>query len=173
MTLNANSYREVLRKKLEESDMGLPQPAPCAAKETTYSGVLDSLREKLFGPNNAQETPVMGDTGVATEDAYQHSSEAPNSAVSSTAVMGPESEEATLTAEDLNDLATDTIAEVLNSVKELRDQVKKENPKKAALVRRIYDHLLKGKEKITAEILKAAEEEKGGVNATKKEGLGA
>lgn len=156
MTLNANSYREILRKKLEESDCGLPQPAAVPAKEAAYAGVLDSLREKLFGPDNVQETP----TGVATEDAYQHSSEAPNSTVSSTAVMGPESEEATLTAEDLNDLATDTIAEVLNSVKELRDQVKKENPKKAALVRRIYDHLLKGKEKITAEILKSHEDEK-------------
>jgi len=153
MTLNANSYREVLRKKLKESDMGLPQPAVApVAKEATYSGVLDSLREKLFGPINAQESSC----GVATEDSYQDSPES----VSSTEVMGPESEEATLTAEDLNDLATDTIAEVLNSVKELRDQVKKENPKKAALVRRIYDHLLKGKDKITAEILKSHEEEK-------------
>jgi hypothetical protein len=160
MTLNANSYRDILRKKLEESDCGLPQPTVVPAKEATYSGVLDSLREKLFGPDNVQETPTGVDTGVATEDAYQHSSEAPNSAVSSNAVMGPESEEAELTAEDLNDLATDTIAEVLNSVKELRDQVKKENPKKAALVRRIYDHLLKGKEKITAEILKSHEDEK-------------
>jgi len=159
MTLNATSYREVLRKKLEESDCGLPQPAVASAKEATYSGVLDSLREKLFGPDNGQVAPGAA-TGVATEDAYQHSSEAPNSAVSSNAVMGPELEEAELTAEDLNDLATDTIAEVLNSVKELRDQVKKENPKKAALVRRIYDHLLKGKEKITAEILKSHEDEK-------------
>ncbi len=156
MTLNANSYREILRKKLEESDMGLPQPA-CApvAKEATYSGVLDSLREKLFGPNNVQETSC----GVATEDAYQDSPHAPK-VMGTAEAMGPESDEATLTAEDLNDLATDTIAEVLNSVKELRDQVKKENPKKAALVRRIYDHLLKGKEKITAEILKSHEEEK-------------
>jgi hypothetical protein len=155
MTLNANCYREVLRKKLEESDLGLPQPAcaPAPAKEAAYSGVLDSLREKLFGPNNVQET------GVATEDAYQDSPEAPK-VVGTAEVMGPEADEATLTAEDLNDLATDTIAEVLNSVKELRDQVKKENPKKAALVRRIYDHLLKGKEKITAEILKSHEEEK-------------
>lgn len=156
MTLNANSYREVIRKKLEESDMGLPkQPQMGSAKESAYSGVLDSLREKLFGPTNVQETSC----GMATEDSYQDSPEISNPA-DTAEVMGPESEEATLTADDLNDLATDTIAEVLNSVKELRDQVKKENPKKAALVRRIYDHLLKGKEKITAEILKSHEDEK-------------
>lgn len=155
MTLNANSYRTVLRKKLEESDCGLPQPTAVPAKEAVYSGVLDSLREKLFGPNNVEETTC----GVATEDAYQDVPDSPK-VVSSAESMGPESEEPTLTADDLNDLATDTIAEVLNSIKELRDQVKKENPKKAALVRRIYDHLLKGKDKITAEILKSHEEEK-------------
>lgn len=156
MTLNANCYREVLRKKLEESDMGLPQPVGTpVAKEAIHSGVLDSLRERLFGPINGQESSG----GIATEDSYQDAPKAPT-VVGTAEVMGPESDEATLTAEDLNDLATDTIAEVLNSVKELRDQVKKENPKKAALVRRIYDHLLKGKEKITAEILKSHEEEK-------------
>jgi len=160
MTLNANSYREVLRQKLVESDAGLQQVAPVSspAKEATYSGVLDSLREKLFGPqNDAQATPTdipeTSVTTVATEDAYQDAPEAIEP-------IGPHNDEVALTADDLNDLATDTIAEVLNSIKELRDQVKKENPKKAALVRRIYDHLLKGKDKITAEILKSHEEEK-------------
>lgn len=164
MTLNVNRYREILRKQLVESDtvptlQTIPTIKPVAHSN---SGVLDSLREKLFGPKDCNSTdtecinasPAVA--GVATEDAYKDSPETLHEPVA----IGAESDEATLTADDLNDLATDTLAEVLMTIKELRDNVKKEDPKKAALIRRIYDHLLRGKDKITAEILKSHNEEK-------------
>lgn len=171
MTLNETMYRDVLRKRFVESDYQDTENVPVPVPNGASSGVLDALREKLFGAVNAPTTstdvgdangPVGASVGqpiVATEDTTNiepvSELEAPTPKI-----MGPEADEASLTADDLNDLATDTIAEVLNSIKELRDTVKKENPKKAALVRRIYDHLLKGKDKITAEILKSHEEEK-------------
>lgn len=60
--------------------------------------------------------------------------------------------------EELGDLATDTVHEVLLYLKDLRDKFKEEDPKKAQLVRKMYDHILKGKEKIVAEMIKAEEE---------------
>jgi hypothetical protein len=145
-----------------------------AEKPCYETDVLTKLREKLFGA--AESVAGMEDSGDATgpeahdgaavgpeglvksEDTYQEQPKAdPMSAA------GDESEEEpSLSSDDLGDMATDTIMDILVSIKELRDKVKKEDPKKAALIRRIYDHLLKGKEKITAEILKSAEEEKTG-----------
>jgi hypothetical protein len=177
---DSNTYRESIRKRLDESDslgIGGVHPQKEAEKPRYESDVLTKLREKLFGA--AESVAGMEDAGEAAgvethdgaavgpegqlkaEDTYQ------DQPVGAT---GAEEGEPELSSDDLGDMATDTIMDILGSIKELRDKVKKEDPKKAALIRRIYDHLLKGKEKITAEILKAAEEEKGGVNA-KKEGL--
>jgi len=180
---DSNTYRESIRKRLDESDslgIGGVHPQKEAEKPRYESDVLTKLREKLFGA--AESVAGMEDAGEAAgvqthdgaavgpegqlkaEDTYQDQPEG------STPVSGVEEGEPELSSDDLGDMATDTIMDILGSIKDLRDKVKKEDPKKAALIRRIYDHLLKGKEKITAEILKAAEEEKGGVNA-KKEGL--
>lgn len=144
-----------------------------AEKPCYETDVLSKLREKLFGAETesvagmedsgdavgpeAHDGAAVGPEGqIKTEDTYQEQPKAdPTSAVG-----GETEEEPNLSSDDLGDMATDTIMDILVSIKELRDKVKKEDPKKAALIRRIYDHLLKGKEKITAEILKAAEEEK-------------
>ena len=181
---DTNSYREQIRKRLDESDsldMGGIKHNEAACKPQYETDVLAKLREKLFG---AEESVAgMEDSGdavgtethdgakvgpegqIKTEDTYQEQPKGDPTAP----VGGSEEGEPELSSDDLGDMATDTIMDILNSIKELRDKVKKEDPKKAALIRRIYDHLLKGKEKITAEILKAAEEEKAG-GAVKNEG---
>ncbi len=180
---DSTAYREQIRKRLDESDsmgVGGVHLNKEAVKPQYETDVLSKLREKLFGA--AESVAGMEDAGDATgpethdgatvdaktgtvkaEDTYQDQPEG------DAPVAGAEEGEPELSADDLGDMATDTIMDILNSIKELRDKVKKEDPKKAALIRRIYDHLLKGKEKITAEILKAAEEEKAG-GAPKNEG---
>lgn len=181
---DTNSYREQIRKRLEESDslgIGTIKREESAEKPQYESDVLSKLREKLFGADESvagmedsgdavgpetHDGATVGPEGqIKTEDTYQ---EQPKGDYSSP-VSGAEEGEPELSSDDLGDMATDTIMDILNSIKELRDKVKKENPKKAALIRRIYDHLLKGKEKITSEIMKAAEEEKAG-GAVKNEG---
>jgi hypothetical protein len=178
---NSDTYRESIRKRLDESDslgMGDKIRLRRESEKPKYeTDVLASIREKLFGaaesvagmedsgeatasvgtPTNDGAT-VSPDGQIKTEDSYQEQPKGDPSAP----LAGAEDGEPTLSADDLGDMATDTIMDILNSIKELRDKVKKEDPKKAALIRRIYDHLLKGKEKITAEILKAAQEEAGG-----------
>ena len=173
---DTNSYRDSIRQRLDESDsldvggVHLHKEAEKACYETD---VLARLREKLFGGDKVESVAGMEESGdavgpethdgatvgpegnVKKEDSYQE-----QPAVS--AAVGGEEGEPELSSDDLGDMATDTIMDILGSIKELRDKVKKEDPKKAALIRRIYDHLLKGKEKITAEILKSHEEEKTG-----------
>jgi hypothetical protein len=172
-----DDYRASIRKRLDESDslgIGGIHPQKEAAKPQYDTDVLTKLREKLFGA--AESVAGMEDSGEAVgpethdgaavgpegeikkEDTYQDQPKGDPS----DAVGGAEEGEPQLSSDDLGDMATDTIMDILNSIKELRDKVKKEDPKKAALIRRIYDHLLKGKEKITADILKSAEEEKMG-----------
>lgn len=162
---DTNSYRDSIRKRLDESDGSGEQPIG-VEKAVYETDVLSKLREKLFG---GEQNPVpTGDVGMGedpttdsvdtndqlkTEDTYQ---DAPKTDKPLADEVG---EEPSLTSDDLGDMATDTIMDILVSIKQLRDKVKKEDPKKAALIRRIYDHLLKGKEKITAEILKSHDEE--------------
>jgi hypothetical protein len=176
---DSNSYREQIRKRLDESDslgVGGVHLNKEAVKPKYETDVLAKLREKLFGA--AESVAGMEDSGEATgpethdgaevgpegqiktEDTYQDSPKKDDEAIG-----GAEEGEPELSSDDLGDMATDTIMDILGSIKELRDKVKKEDPKKAALIRRIYDHLLKGKEKITAEILKSAQEEKAGPEA--------
>lgn len=59
---------------------------------------------------------------------------------------------------DIRDLATDTTIEVLQLIKDLRDKTKKENPQKAELIRKIYDYILKIKDKVAEEIIQSQEE---------------
>ena len=176
---DSNTYREQIRKRLDESDslgIGGIHPQKEAEKPRYESDVLSKLREKLFGTESVAGMEDSGDAvgpethdgatvgpegKIKTEDTYQEQPKGDPTAP----VGGAEEGEPELSSDDLGDMATDTIMDILGSIKELRDKVKKEDPKKAALIRRIYDHLLKGKEKITAEILKAAEEEKMGGEA--------
>jgi hypothetical protein len=175
---DTNNYRKQIRKRLDESDSlgigGIKHNEACD-KPHYESDVLSKLREKLFGaaesvagledageagtgPETHDGAAVGPEGQIKTEDTYQDQPKGDPTAP----VAGAEEGEPELSSDDLGDMATDTIMDILNSIKELRDKVKKEDPKRAALIRRIYDHLLKGKEKITAEILKAAEEEKAG-----------
>ena len=174
---DSNEYRETIRKRLDESDsmeIGGVHLHKEAEKPTYATDTLAKLREKLFGTESVagmedsgdavgpetHDGAAVGPEGKMGEDTYQDQPEE-GGEIEAPEMTGTE-QEPELTAEDLGDMATDTIMDILGSIKELRDKVKKEDPKKAALIRRVYDHLLKGKEKITAEILKSHEEEKNG-----------
>jgi molybdopterin converting factor small subunit len=173
---DSDSYREQIRKKLVESDslgVGGVHLNKESLKPKYETDVLSSIREKLFGtpdevnggengePVETVQSDIPNGTGEVQEDTYQEQPKTQK--VSDDETAETVESEPELSTDDLGDMATDTIMDILNSIKELRDKVKKEDPKKAALIRRIYDHLLKGKEKITAEIMKAAEEDRGGV----------
>lgn len=64
-----------------------------------------------------------------------------------------------LNQEDLEDLANDTMLDVLQHIKDLREKMKKENPEKAKFIRKIYDYLVKGKDKIATDIIKETQKE--------------
>ena len=160
---NVSSYRDEIRKRLVESDslgIGGVHLNKESEKPQYETDVLQKLREKLFGTDESiASIEDEGDENDKPVDIDNEDSLKPDADLGG---LPNDTAEPELTNDDLADMATDTIMDILNSIKELRDEVKKEDPKKAALIRRIYDHLLKGKEKITSEILKSAEEEKNG-----------
>jgi hypothetical protein len=177
--LNPIKYRQNLKKRLDEYQRtkkdseviteGFGKP---------WGGRLDSLRRRLFDGENVDPNseprvkPTDPDLEVVAPDAdsgegilYDEEPEPEIPEVDDETEMGSEQPEeiepeigdsptSGNSEEDLLDLATDTVHEVLLYLKGLRDKFKEQSPQKAQLVRKLYDYILKGKEKIANEMLK-------------------
>lgn len=163
-SLEPNQYRGKLRKKLVESDEPKVEEEKEVIEEAhpmlgdPTGGALDDLRRRLFRSEESvaeREDEIGGGPGE-----YEDVEELPveqNPEDELPDKMGLEPDHP-MNEEDLMDLATDTVSEVLLHLKDLRDKFKQENPKKAQLIRALYNYIEKGKEKIAKEMMKAEEE---------------
>lgn len=177
MSLDVNKYKKELRTKLAKPS--LIEEKEQVEKRKSYlvegvaelsGGALDDLRARLFGTE--ADTPET-DQEIVPDDSENGEGIMLGDPTAGNDPTGDEGDKAPMdmgihagdgkqilhdAEEELGDLATDTVHEVLLYLKDLRDKFKQEDPKKAQLVRKMYDHILKGKEKIVAEMIKAEEE---------------
>jgi len=179
--LNPIVYRKKVIKKLSESDEAtevkkekIEEKAPLGTPRGT---ALDQLRSKLFTDETVANREDVGDEYGADEEMGAH---APNVGMGmdseidgmdnvdprDAGYIDPEhaledeqpSGAMISKEEELQDMASDLVAEVLLQLKDLRDQYKQESPEKAQLVRKLYDYILKGKDKIASELIKAEQD---------------
>jgi hypothetical protein len=186
MSLDVKKYKSELRQKLakpslleEETKVETPKSYLVEGAPELGGGLLDDLRKSLFDgetldpeaepsvdPKDPDLEVVPDDTdrgeGIMLGDPTDGNDPSLDAGDKAPMDMGLEDGDGQQilhdAEEELGDLATDTVHEVLLYLKDLRDKFKQEDPKKAQLVRKMYDHILKGKEKIVAEMIKAEEE---------------
>ncbi|MCS7317842.1 MAG: hypothetical protein NZZ41_06020 [Candidatus Dojkabacteria bacterium] len=162
-------YRKSLKEKLFESDsLGIGRLSIKKEDNKKYkTEILNKIKEKLLNNNKNEdiiertveidEINEKNDNKDDDKDLLLGKKEEEENLLQQDDNDYNQKEESFQDEEEIQDIVNDTLLEVLQNIKDLREKIKQDDLQKAKIVRKIYDYILKGKDKIILDISKSLE----------------